>query len=121
MKEPPTFRWLPVCLQCDWRIGHSAAPGGRADFVSNWVWHLDKIGVGNFLVGAMDEQLLQRLASEGVPAFSMASGLTTEDFGWCAARPTAPTCTDLMPQHVSIPCPAPPLQTLPICGPRCRF
>ena len=33
-------------------------------------------------VGAMDDKLLEKLASTGVNTFSMNSGLTTEDFGW---------------------------------------
>ena len=84
------FKHLPpsrVALSAHNSIGavDTVHPCRPADFVSNWVWHLDKIGLGNFLVGAMDKQLLERLAGDGVPAFSMASGLTTEDFGWCAA------------------------------------
>mmetsp|Transcript_5824 Transcript_5824/g.16640 ORF Transcript_5824/g.16640 Transcript_5824/m.16640 type:complete len:662 (+) Transcript_5824:421-2406(+) len=52
------------------------------DFVSNWVWHLRKLGVVHFLVGSMDDTLLEALSADGVPTFSMASGLTTGDFGW---------------------------------------
>lgn len=55
-----------------------------ADFVRNWVYHLREAKVGHFLVGAMDDKLLEALAADGVAAFSMDSGLTTEDFGWCA-------------------------------------
>jgi arabinosyltransferase len=36
-------------------------------------------------VGAMDDKLLEALASDGVGAFSMDSGLTTGDFGWGSA------------------------------------
>ena len=53
-----------------------------ADFVSNWIYHLQEAKVAHFLVGAMDDKLLQALAADGVAAFSMASGLTTGDFGW---------------------------------------
>ena len=30
----------------------------------------------------MDDRLLEHLVEEGVPTFSMASGLTLDDFGW---------------------------------------
>lgn len=33
----------------------------------------------------MDDKLLEALASDGVGAFSMDSGLTTGDFGWGSA------------------------------------
>lgn len=52
------------------------------DFVSNWVYHLREAKVRNFLVGAMDDKLLEALAADGISTFSMASGLTTDDFGW---------------------------------------
>ena len=35
-----------------------------------------------FLVGAMDNELLVRLIDDKVPTFAMQSGLTTADFGW---------------------------------------
>lgn len=54
----------------------------NADFVSNWIYHLRAAGVKHFLVGSMDDKLLEALASDGVETFSMASGLTTGDFGW---------------------------------------
>ena len=52
------------------------------DFVMNWVLHLRRLNVTNHLVGAMDDQLLQRLVAADVPTWSMQSGLTTNDFGW---------------------------------------
>jgi len=55
------------------------------DFVSNWIYHLRAAGVKHFLVGSMDDKLLEALASDGVETFSMASGLTTGDFGWGSA------------------------------------
>ncbi len=33
----------------------------------------------------MDDKLLEALAADGVATFSMASGLTTDDFGWGSA------------------------------------
>ena len=39
-------------------------------------------GVKSYLVGAMDDDLLQQLVERSVPTFAMHSGLTTEDLGW---------------------------------------
>ena len=39
-------------------------------------------GVKSYLVGAMDDDLLQQLVERGVPTFAMRSGLSTEDLGW---------------------------------------
>ena len=51
------------------------------DFVKNWVKHIRDCGMNNFLVGAMDNELLVRLIDDRVPTFAMQSGLTTADFG----------------------------------------
>eukprot|EP00899_Mesostigma_viride_P008790 jgi/Mesvir1/17912/Mv12976-RA.2 len=55
------------------------------DFVLNWVTHLMMNGNTNFVVGAMDDQLLRELYIRNIPTFSMDSGLTTSDFGWGSA------------------------------------
>ena len=52
------------------------------DFALNWVHHMRKTGCESFLVGAMDDELLEVLLELGVPAFGMSSGLSLEDFGW---------------------------------------
>jgi arabinosyltransferase len=52
------------------------------DFVKNWVKHIRDCGMNNFLVGAMDNELLVKLIDDEVPTFAMQSGLTTADFGW---------------------------------------
>ncbi|EFN51848.1 hypothetical protein CHLNCDRAFT_37217 [Chlorella variabilis] len=52
------------------------------DFVMNWVEHLQAAGCDAFIVGAMDDKLLEFLVSKNIPAFSMSSGLTLGDFGW---------------------------------------
>lgn len=52
------------------------------DFVLNWVHHIELTGCKSFLVGAMDNELLEVLVGKSVPAFGMASGLTLDDFGW---------------------------------------
>ena len=55
------------------------------DFVMNWVTNLQRVNVTNYMVGAMDDELLGRLVSENVPTWAMGSGLTTKDFGWGTA------------------------------------
>jgi len=52
------------------------------DFVINWVYHINKLGVTNYLVGSMDDDILKELVHRGVNTFSMRSGLSTSDFGW---------------------------------------
>eukprot|EP00755_Sulcionema_specki_P025030 Sspe_Gene.82390::Locus_54000_Transcript_1_1_Confidence_1.000_Length_1379::g.82390::m.82390/K20784/XEG113; arabinosyltransferase len=52
------------------------------DFVQNWVGHLRKLNVTNFIVGSMDDELLAALQKEGVASFGMQSNLSRNDFGW---------------------------------------
>ncbi|KAI9083878.1 hypothetical protein K1719_034136 [Acacia pycnantha] len=52
------------------------------DFILTWVKHLTDLGLSNFLVGAMDSELLQALYWEGVPVFDMGHRMSTEDVGW---------------------------------------
>lgn len=52
------------------------------DFVNTWVYNLRKVGCENFVVGAMDDKLLDWLLEREIPTFSMQSGLPTSDFGW---------------------------------------
>jgi len=52
------------------------------DFVSNWVRNVRKCGISNFMVGAMDNELLAQLVDVEVPTFAMQSGMITTDFGW---------------------------------------
>ena len=52
------------------------------DFVRNWVLNVRKCDVSNFLVGSMDNELLEKLIADEVPTFAMQSGMTTQDFGW---------------------------------------
>ena len=52
------------------------------DFVLNWVHHIQKTGCNTFIVGAMDNRLLEVLVEKNIPCFAMSSGLTTNDFGW---------------------------------------
>lgn len=52
------------------------------DFVRTWIMHVKKVGITGYIVGAMDEHLLQVLADQKLNVFSMKSGLTLGDFGW---------------------------------------
>lgn len=56
------------------------------DFVRNWVRNVRKCGMRNYMVGAMDNELLEKLIDDEVPTFAMQSGLTTKDFGWGTAN-----------------------------------
>eukprot|EP00887_Chlorella_sp_A99_P001666 scaffold8.g1666.t1 len=52
------------------------------DFVFSWVHHLRATGCRAYIVGAMDDQMLEWLLDQRIPAFAMSSGLTLSDFGW---------------------------------------
>jgi len=56
------------------------------DFVENWVRNVRKCGIANFMVGAMDNELLTQLNDDEVPTFAMQSGMITTDFGWGTAN-----------------------------------
>jgi hypothetical protein len=44
------------------------------DFAMSWVKRLQTLGLSNFLVGAMDNDILATLARRAIPTFSMQSG-----------------------------------------------
>ncbi|XP_057448825.1 arabinosyltransferase XEG113-like [Lotus japonicus] len=52
------------------------------DFILTWVKQLNDLGVSNYLVGAMDTELLEALYWKGVPVFDMGSHMSTVDVGW---------------------------------------
>lgn len=52
------------------------------DFVKNWVTHVEGLGITSFAIGAMDNLILAQLLRDGIPCFSMQSGLTAKDYGW---------------------------------------
>ena len=52
------------------------------DFALNWVHHIKATGCKTYMVGAMDDEILEVLIEKGVPAFGMSSGLSLDDFGW---------------------------------------
>lgn len=54
----------------------------RADYAYTWAWHVRRLGLSNYLVGAMDGEALVKLVDRNIEAFDMESGLTTADYGW---------------------------------------
>ena len=54
----------------------------RADYGYTWAAHVKRLGLTNYLVGAMDTEALHKLKEKDIPTFDMASGLTTADYGW---------------------------------------
>ena len=52
------------------------------NFVKNWVEHVEELGIQSYVVGAMDQEILEQLVAAGIPCFAMQSGLTSKDFGW---------------------------------------
>ena len=61
------------------------ANAAYTDFTLNWVAHVRGAGITNFLVGALDDEILARLCAAGVPSFAMHAGLPASDFGWGSA------------------------------------
>lgn len=80
----------------------SFANDHMADFVINWVEHLEALGISAYTVGAMDGKLLARLLQQGVHTFAMQSKLSVKDLQWgsdnfhlmvrCAAHTVHPCC-----------------------------
>lgn len=58
----------------------------RCDYAFTWAGHVERLGLKNYLVGAMDGKALQTLVGRRIPTFDMESGLTTADYG-CAHPP----------------------------------
>ncbi|KAL3140615.1 hypothetical protein ABBQ32_005185 [Trebouxia sp. C0010 RCD-2024] len=52
------------------------------DFTLNWVQHVQAANISAYLVGAMDNELLQALLQRNISCFGMESGLSIGDFGW---------------------------------------
>lgn len=53
------------------------------DFVLNWASHVEAANISTYLVGALDDELLEALVSRGVPTFAMHTGLSaSRDLGW---------------------------------------
>jgi len=44
------------------------------DFAMSWVQRLKQLGLRNYMVGAMDDDILATLARRAIPTFSMQSG-----------------------------------------------
>lgn len=58
------------------------ANAAYTDFALNWVAHARGAGVRNFLVGALDDDVLRTLLAAAVPAFAMHADLPASDLGW---------------------------------------
>ena len=53
------------------------------DFVLNWASHVEAANISTYLVGALDDELLEALVSRGIPTFAMNTGLSaSRDLGW---------------------------------------
>ena len=63
------------------------------DFAMSWVTRLKKLGLSNYMVGAMDEDILATLARRAIPTFSMQSGEGQDRARQCSrAREHAAVC-----------------------------
>jgi hypothetical protein len=58
----------------------------RCDYGFTWAGHVQRLGLENYLVGAMDGKALETLVAGRVPTFDMESGLTTADYGCVRQR-----------------------------------
>ena len=52
------------------------------DFAKSWVYHVKKAGVTGYMVGAMDDEILESLAKLDINTWRMNSGITKTDLGW---------------------------------------
>ena len=53
------------------------------DFVLNWASHVEAANISTYLIGALDDELLEALVSRGLPTFAMSTGLSaSRDLGW---------------------------------------
>lgn len=77
------------------------------DFTLNWVQHVQAANVSAYLVGAMDNELLQALVQRNITCFAMESGLSTGDFGWGSQEfhrmVRGACCTTATPQEKTTP------------------
>lgn len=56
------------------------------DFAMSWVARLRALGLTNYLVGAMDNDILSTLARRSVHTFSMQSGELQQSCAWMSVR-----------------------------------
>eukprot|EP00854_Cymbomonas_tetramitiformis_P006653 gene6653-7967_t len=85
--QPRTFKELVKDIAIDNAVIVTWANNHYYDFAKNFAAHMRDLGITNFLIGAMDKQLLQRLEADGVPTWLMGSKGMDErtvqrDFGW---------------------------------------
>ena len=43
----------------------------RANYAYTWAWHVKRLGLTNYMVGAMDGEALVKLAARNITAFDM--------------------------------------------------
>eukprot|EP00798_Chlamydomonas_sp_ICE-L_P001848 gene1848-33268_t len=56
------------------------------DFAMSWVYHVRKLGLTSYMVGAMDDDMLQSLAKADVTTWRMDTGIHKGDLGWGSAN-----------------------------------
>jgi len=54
----------------------------RVDFASTWVYHLERLGLKNYLIGATDDFALKSLRDAKTPCFSMRTNLPEGEWPW---------------------------------------
>lgn len=52
------------------------------DFAKTWTFHVKRIGITGYMVGAMDDEMLRSLADLDINTWRMDSGITKNDLGW---------------------------------------
>lgn len=62
----------------------------RCDYGFTWASHVQRLGLDNYLIGAMDGKALEILVGRSIPTFDMESGLTTADYGYGRLARTHP-------------------------------
>ena len=54
----------------------------RLDFATTWVWHVRRLGMTNWLVGATDKTSLRSLQDSKIPTFDMLTNLPEGEWPW---------------------------------------
>ena len=54
----------------------------RVDFAMSWEWHVHRLGLKNYLVGAADKKALNALLDAGTPCFDMGMNLPVAEWAW---------------------------------------
>lgn len=86
-------RWLSEQLQFSQSLAKKTAGPSRTiilsfvnririDFATTWVYHLQALGLSNFLIGATDDVALKALHEAKTPCFSMKTNLPEGEWAW---------------------------------------